>query len=39
MKLLAISDTYIPLEYMRQGLAVLADYGVTSKFAAGSTAR
>jgi D-3-phosphoglycerate dehydrogenase len=29
MKLLAISDTYIPHDYMRQGLAVLADYGVT----------
>ncbi|MHB0960678.1 MAG: 2-hydroxyacid dehydrogenase [Pirellulaceae bacterium] len=29
MKLLAISDTYIPHAYMRQGLAVLADYGVT----------
>jgi len=28
MKLLAISDTYIPYEYMRQGLAPLADYGV-----------
>ncbi len=29
MKLLAISDTYIPLETMRQGLTILADYGVT----------
>lgn len=28
MRLVAISDTYIPLQYMRQGLAVLADHGV-----------
>ena len=29
MKLVAISDTYIPWQYMQQGLAALADHGVS----------